>query len=121
MLQYEINEHVFMLDNLLLVLIFFPYLIWSCSKINQKSMVEKSKGLHSLLSAIISFIFLSIFIPLNIPWYFAFIGSFLVGVGKETYDLLHPEKRLFNFKDIFYNTTGIVVVLVCYLIYRTSL
>lgn len=68
-------------------------------------------ALHILCSLVILLV-LSVFFPLWI----AIVATFLVGIGKEVYDKL--SYGLFSWKDILFDSIGIVLAILIFLLFK---
>lgn len=68
-------------------------------------------ALHILCSLVI-FLVLSVFFPLWI----AIIATVLVGIGKEVYDKI--SYGLFSWKDILFDSIGIVLAVLIFLLFK---
>lgn len=77
---------------------------------------KKDKLLHSVVSAVITFVLFNFFgiIKLLNYWWLVPIIVLLIGIGKEFVDLANKKKRLFDVRDILADISGIIAVTAIY-------
>lgn len=73
--------------------------------------MDMDGALHILCSLVILLV-LSVFFPLWI----AIIATVLVGIGKEVYDKI--SYGLFSWKDILFDSIGIVLAVLIFLLFK---
>lgn len=115
MLTFEsASGHVFYLNNAIAAIVLLFYLILLAQEFHKP---QKDKGLHSLISAILTGFLLIIFHYLKISWWISPIITFIIGIGKEIMDLLNPKNKKFDFGDLFADFTGVGVVSIVYCLF----
>ena len=80
---------------------------------------QKDKALHMAVSAVGTFLFLSVVCLAGYGqrwWWTAPVLAMILGFGKEIWDKLNPKKKKFDWMDILADAVGVVWVSAVYFI-----
>ena len=116
MLEFNMDDgSVWLVGNLISLAITAAALYCLYYLINK----QKDKALHMAVSAIMTFLFLSVVCLAGFGqhwWWVAPVAVLMVGVGKEIWDKLNPKKKKFDWMDILADAVGVVWVSAVYFI-----
>lgn len=118
MLQYTSSDgYTFYLNHLISFLVCFPILFWACKKTIIGGKENKETFLHVAISALLTVIFIKLFIWLKIFWWISPITVFVIGLTKEIRDNImfrYSTELKKSLNDMLANILGIIAVSVLY-------
>jgi len=84
---------------------------WACK---QTVTGHPDKFFHTLVSGILTVLFIIIFNGVHVAWWISPIVVLLIGIGKEVYDYFHPKKQTCDIKDFLADFLGVLAVTTVY-------